>query len=63
MTWTLWTRHEIAIIVAILTLACVAAFLSVKLTRAKPFAGAALSAQWQCTATAGTPKLCIRKHV
>ena len=33
MTWTLWTRQEIALIVAILTLACVAAFLSIKLTR------------------------------
>jgi len=38
MTWTLWTRQEIALITAILTLACVAAFLSVKLTRPKPFA-------------------------
>ena len=62
MTWTLWTRQEIALIVAILTLACVAAFLSIKLTRPKPFAGAALSAQWQCTTAAGTAKICIRKH-
>ena len=29
MTWTLWTRQEIALIAAILTFACVAAFLSV----------------------------------
>jgi hypothetical protein len=61
MTWTLWTRQEIALIAAIVTLACIAAFLSVKLTRPKPFATAALSAQWQCTATAGTAKICIRK--
>jgi hypothetical protein len=32
------------------------------LTRPKPFASAALSAQWPCTATAGTAKICIRKH-
>jgi hypothetical protein len=62
MTWTLWTRQEIALIAAILTFACVAAFLSVKLTRPKPFATAGLSAQWQCTATAGTAKICIRKR-
>jgi hypothetical protein len=61
MTWTLWTRQEIALIVAILTLACVAAFLSIKLTRPRPFASATLSAQWQCSPAAGTPKLCIRK--
>jgi hypothetical protein len=62
MTWTLWTRQEIALIVAILTFACIAAFLSVKLTRPKPFATAAASAQWQCNMTAGTAKVCIRKH-
>jgi hypothetical protein len=61
MTWTLWTRQEIALITAILTLACVAAFLSVKLTRPKPFASAALSSQWQCTTAAGTTKIGIRK--
>ncbi len=62
MTWTLWTRREIALIAAILTFACAAAFLSIKLTRPKPFASAALSAQWQCTTNAGTAKICIRKH-
>ena len=61
MTWTLWTRQEIALIAAILTLACVAAFLSVKLTRPRPFAAAAVSAQWQCTTSAVTTKICIRK--
>jgi hypothetical protein len=61
MTWTLSTRQEIAVIATVLTLACVAAFLSVKLTRPKPFACAALGAQWQCTMIAGTAKVCIRK--
>jgi hypothetical protein len=61
MIWTLWTRQEIALIAAILALACVAAFFSIKLTRPRPFAGAALSAQWQCSPAAGTPKLCVRK--
>jgi hypothetical protein len=63
MTWTLWTRQEIALIVAILTFACVAAFLSIKLTRPRPFASAAVSTQWQCSPTAGIAKVCIRKHV
>jgi len=62
MTWTLWTRQEIALIAAILTFACVAAFLSVKLTRPRPYASAASSTQWQCTTTTGTAKICIRKH-
>jgi hypothetical protein len=62
MTWTLWTRQEIALIAAILTFACVAAFLSVKLTRPRPFASAASSMQWQCATTTGTAKICIRKH-
>jgi len=62
MTWTLWTRQEIALIAAIVTLACGAAFLSVKLTRPRPFAAAAVSAQWQCTTIAGTTKICIRMH-
>jgi hypothetical protein len=62
MTWTLWTRQEIILIVAILTLACIAAFLSIKLTRPKPFTTSASIAQWQCTTTAGTAKVCIRKH-
>jgi hypothetical protein len=58
----LWDRKEIALIVAILMLACAAAFLSVKLTRPKPFGSAALSALWQCTATPGSPAICSRKH-
>ena len=61
MTWTLWTRQEIALIVTILTFACVAAFLSVKLTRPRPFATAAVSTQWQCNTTTGTAKVCIKK--
>ena len=44
----LWTCKELALITAIVTLACVAAFLSIKLTRPKPFASAALGIEWQC---------------
>jgi hypothetical protein len=62
MTWTLWTRQEIALIAVILALACTAAFLSVKLTRPKPFANTAISMEWQCTGAPGTAKICIRKH-
>ena len=60
MTRTLWTRQEILLIVAILSLACAAAFLSVKLTRPKPFATSVVS-QWQCTKSAGTVAVCTRK--
>jgi hypothetical protein len=45
----LWTCKELALITAIVALACVAAFLSIKLTRPKPFASAtSLVIEWQC---------------
>jgi uncharacterized membrane protein YadS len=44
----LWTCKELALITAIVALGCVAAFLSIKLTRPKPFASAALAIEWQC---------------
>ena len=44
----LWTCKEIALIAAIVAFACVAAFLSIRLTRPKPFASAALGIEWQC---------------
>jgi len=44
----LWTCKELALIAAIVALACVAAFLSIKLTRPKAFASATLGAEWQC---------------
>ena len=43
----LWTCKEIALIAAIVAFACVAAFLSIRLTRPKPFASAALGIEWQ----------------
>lgn len=43
-----WTTKELALIAAIVALACVAAFLSIKLTRPKPLAGAMLGVEWQC---------------
>ncbi|MDB5605476.1 MAG: hypothetical protein JWP25_2376 [Bradyrhizobium sp.] len=60
MTWTFWTRKGIALIVAVLTLAGSTAVLSVSLTRPKPFASAVLSAQWQCTKTAGILTVCTK---
>jgi hypothetical protein len=44
----LWTCKELALITAIVVLACVAAFLSIRLTRPKPFASAAMGIEWQC---------------
>jgi hypothetical protein len=51
MTDRSWTGKELAFIVAILALACTAAYLSVRLTRPKPFPSAALGAEWQCSTT------------
>jgi formate-dependent nitrite reductase membrane component NrfD len=62
MTSVLWTRKEIALIAAIIALACAAAFLSIRLTRPKPFVSVIVNPQWQCTKTAAIPAVCIRKH-
>ncbi len=43
----LWTCKELALIAAIVALACIAAFLSIKLTRPKPFASATLGVESQ----------------
>lgn len=44
----LWTCKELALIAAIVALACVAALLSIKLIRPKPFANATLGVESQC---------------
>jgi formate-dependent nitrite reductase membrane component NrfD len=62
MTSTLWTGKEIALIAAIVTLACAAAFLSVKLTRPKLFVSVIVNPQWQCTGIAGIQAVCVKKH-
>jgi hypothetical protein len=51
MTSESWTRKELVLIVAIVALACAAAFLSVKLTRPKSTPDASLGVEWQYTAT------------
>jgi hypothetical protein len=62
MTSTFWTRKAIAFGVAVVTLTCTVAFLSVGLAQPKPFAGAVLSDPWQCTKTAGIVTVCIKKR-
>ncbi len=62
MTWSTWTYKEIALVAAILILACTAAFLSIKLTRPKLFASTVLTQQWQCTKTAGILTVCTKRH-
>jgi len=44
----LWTYKELVLIAAIVVLACGAAFLSIRLTRPKPFAQATLGVEWPC---------------
>jgi hypothetical protein len=53
MASTAWTRKELVLIVAIVAIACAAALLSVKLTRAKQSASASLGIEWQCITMAG----------
>jgi hypothetical protein len=50
MTSASWTRKELALIVAIVALACAAAFASIKLTRPRSSPDASLGIQWQTTA-------------
>lgn len=58
---SLWTRKQIALLAAILTLAPAAAYLSVNLVRSRPVTSAVLSDQWKCTRTAGIVTVCTRK--
>ena len=44
----LWTCKEVALIAAIVTLACVAAFLSIWLTRPRLLSTATIGVEWQC---------------
>jgi hypothetical protein len=44
----LWTRKELALIAAIVALACVAALLSIKLTRPRLLSNATLGVEWHC---------------
>jgi hypothetical protein len=60
MNWTSQTRKAIVLTIAVLALAG-AAFVSVGLTRPKPFDSVVLSDQWQCTRTAGILTVCTKK--
>ena len=44
----LWTHKELALIAAIVALACVAALLSIKLTRPRLLSNATLGVEWHC---------------
>jgi len=44
----LWTRKELALIAAIVALACVAALLSIKLTRPRLLSSDTLGVGWHC---------------
>jgi hypothetical protein len=44
----LWTHKELALIAAIVALACVAALLSIKLTRPRLLSSDTLGVEWHC---------------
>ena len=44
----LWTHKELALIAAIVALACVAALLSIKLTRPRLLSNATVGVEWHC---------------
>ena len=59
--WNLWTRKRIALMAAIVALACSAAFASISLARSTPVESAVFSDRWQCTRTAGVLTVCTKK--
>jgi hypothetical protein len=56
MNRTLWSRKSLAFIAAMLILTCAAV-----LARSKPFPDSGLSAEWQCSKTAGILVTCTKK--
>ncbi|MDE2329480.1 MAG: hypothetical protein KGK16_01645 [Bradyrhizobium sp.] len=58
---SLWSRKQIALLLAILTLAPAAAYLSINLARPRPVTSAVMSDQWKCTKTAGIVTVCTKK--
>jgi hypothetical protein len=62
MNMTPWGRKQIALVVAIVTFACAATYVSIALARPQPVASAVLSDQWQCTKTAGILTVCTKKR-
>jgi len=53
MPRTSWRGVDIVFIVVILAFACVAAYLSIRLTRPKPFANAGFGVEWRCSTNLG----------
>jgi hypothetical protein len=60
MPRTSWRGVDIVFIVVILAFACVAAYLSIRLTRPKPFANAGFGVEWQCSTNLGILTVCSR---
>ena len=57
--WNFWTRK--ALVLAVVTFACGAAYVSFGIARPEPVASAALSGPWQCIRTAGILTVCTKK--
>jgi hypothetical protein len=60
MPRTSWRGVDIVFIVVILAFACVAAYLSIRLTRPKPFANAGFGVEWRCSTNLGILTVCTR---
>jgi hypothetical protein len=55
-----WTRNRLVFKLALVSLACVAAALSIGLTSPEPVQSAALGPQWQCSRLAFVFTICSR---
>jgi hypothetical protein len=59
----LCTRKELALVAAIVALACVAAFLSIKLARPRMLSSATPGVEWQCTQSFLITNCCKVVHI
>ncbi len=60
MLHNLWTRKNIALVAAIVSLGCVAAVLAIGLASPEPVSGAALGPNWECSRIAFVWTTCTR---
>jgi hypothetical protein len=58
MISTYWTRRNVALALTMIALACAAG-----LARPRPMADSGMSAEWQCSKTAGVLMTCTKGHV
>jgi hypothetical protein len=60
-SWSLWTRHEITLVLALLVVAGAALCLVAKLARPQPLEDTVMGDRWQCSKTAFVITTCTKR--